>query len=451
MGAGSSQITPEQAAAAAEQAMKDMNSEMRYIDRQVSQIRREETKAAREMQMYVKYNDPVCMKIIAKEIVRARHTCERLIEAKANLKCAQNGIKANMAVIRVSGVMSNTVPIMEAMNQLVSVPELRDTMRDMSKQMAKAGLMEEMVNETMDDALGVEDEEEIAGAEVDRILDELMIGQIAKNGVAPVAQKQHMWLLSILAKMSVDWDSASDGGQEQIQRERLAAAGFIESMCQWPSEVSSVFSPMMEGSFDSFYHSVRPLLENMSQSIGTIEAVGGNSNDLRSEVDSVLFFTHLACESMEISTRLFDPHVCESPLSLSHQERVAVMTEVTEDIMTKVNQGLLSNNFPRENFVALIHLMRYRSVFPLLLIDTSLDALSAYISAIMHHLDRASQPRTGGPPNMLNMMSVPIDVASALWHIEGLAYCFEGAGVPALASHTDLLPLLRQVGTSLSQ
>ena len=59
--------------------------------------------------------------------------------------------------------------VMKVVNDLIKVPELNQTMQQMSKEMMKAGLIEETMGEMMDDAFDTDDIEEDADAEVDKV------------------------------------------------------------------------------------------------------------------------------------------------------------------------------------------------------------------------------------------------------------------------------------------
>ena len=56
---------------------------------------------------------------------------------------------------------------MKVVNDLIKVPELNQTMQQMSKEMMKAGLIEEAMGEMMDDVFDTDDIEVDAVAEVD--------------------------------------------------------------------------------------------------------------------------------------------------------------------------------------------------------------------------------------------------------------------------------------------
>ena len=61
------------------------------------------------------------------------------------------------------------VQVMKVVNDLIKVPELNQTMQQMSKEMMKAGLIEETMGEMMDDAFDTDDIEEDADTEVDKV------------------------------------------------------------------------------------------------------------------------------------------------------------------------------------------------------------------------------------------------------------------------------------------
>ncbi len=58
--------------------------------------------------------------------------------------------------------------VMKEVNNLMRVPELSATMQQMSKEMMKAGMIDEMMGDAIDDALDSEDMEEETDQEVEK-------------------------------------------------------------------------------------------------------------------------------------------------------------------------------------------------------------------------------------------------------------------------------------------
>lgn len=67
-------------------------------------------------------------------------------------------MKNQLATLRVAGSLQKSTEVMQAMHKLVSLPEIAANMREMSREMMKAGIIEEMMEETMS---FIEDEEEM--------------------------------------------------------------------------------------------------------------------------------------------------------------------------------------------------------------------------------------------------------------------------------------------------
>lgn len=73
--------------------------------------------------------------------------------------------------------------IMKDVNSLVKLPELMGTMRELSQELVKAGIIEEMVGDSLPDELEEEDEE--AETEVDKVLGEILTDKMSKVGATP--------------------------------------------------------------------------------------------------------------------------------------------------------------------------------------------------------------------------------------------------------------------------
>ncbi|PHU03818.1 Vacuolar protein sorting-associated protein 24 -like protein 1 [Capsicum chinense] len=74
------------------------------------------------------------------------------------------------AIARTVGHLSKSAEVMKLVNNLMKAPEVAITMQEFSKEMTKAGVMEEMVNDAVDSALDSEDMEEEIEEEVDKVL-----------------------------------------------------------------------------------------------------------------------------------------------------------------------------------------------------------------------------------------------------------------------------------------
>lgn len=132
-------------------------------------IQREEDKVKHSLKDAAKKGDKDVCKVLAKEVIRARLACNKLHTSKAHLNSVTLQMKNQLATIRVAGSMSKSTEVMKAMQALVKVPEVAATMRELSKEMMKAGIIEEMMDETLDCMEDSEEIEDAADEEVDKV------------------------------------------------------------------------------------------------------------------------------------------------------------------------------------------------------------------------------------------------------------------------------------------
>ncbi|PKA48245.1 Vacuolar protein sorting-associated protein 24 like 1 [Apostasia shenzhenica] len=143
-----------------------LRQECRYIERQI-RGNHFSLKAIRDA---AKRSDMVSAKTLAKEIVRSRKAVNRLHENKAQLNSISMHLGEIVATARTVGHLSKSAEVMKLVNSLMKAPEVASTMQEFSKEMTKAGVIEEMVNDAVDSALDPEDIEEETEEEVEKVL-----------------------------------------------------------------------------------------------------------------------------------------------------------------------------------------------------------------------------------------------------------------------------------------
>ncbi|XP_057559535.1 charged multivesicular body protein 3-like isoform X1 [Hippopotamus amphibius kiboko] len=117
-----------------------IRKEMRVVDRQIRDIQREEEKVKPSVKDAAKKGQKDVCVVLAKETSRSR----------------------------------------KAMQSLVKIPEIQATMRELSKEMMKAGIIEELLEDTFENRDDQEETEEAAEMELDKILFEITAGALGK-------------------------------------------------------------------------------------------------------------------------------------------------------------------------------------------------------------------------------------------------------------------------------
>ncbi|KAK4255152.1 hypothetical protein QN277_008186 [Acacia crassicarpa] len=149
---------------------RKLRQECRNIERQIRDIQREEKNVQKAIKEAAKRNDMGSAKALAKELVRSRKTVNRLYENKAQLNSISMHLGESVAIARTVGHLSKSAEVMKLVNNLMKAPEMAVTMQEFSKEMTKAGVIEEIVSDAVDTALDSEDIEDEIEEEVDKVL-----------------------------------------------------------------------------------------------------------------------------------------------------------------------------------------------------------------------------------------------------------------------------------------
>ena len=148
---------------------RQLRQEQRALDREIRQIDLATTRVKADIKRIARKGDTRNAKLLAREVVRSNKHRTRLITSKARLNSIAMQLQQQLSMFKVTGNMQKSTEIMRLSNQLVRVPEMSQSMRAMGSELMKAGVLEEMMEDTLEaSALGDDqDVEEEAQAEVD--------------------------------------------------------------------------------------------------------------------------------------------------------------------------------------------------------------------------------------------------------------------------------------------
>uniref|UniRef100_A0A915ALA7 Charged multivesicular body protein 3 n=1 Tax=Parascaris univalens TaxID=6257 RepID=A0A915ALA7_PARUN len=162
---------------------RKMRVEMRQLDRQIHAIEREEIKVKKQIKESAKKGDRDVCVVLAKSVVGSRKAISKLHASKAQINSVVMCMQQQLATMRMAGSLQHSTEVMKNMQQLVKVPEIMATMRELSREMMRIGIIDEMIEETVQ-SVEPEELEDAAQAEVEKILYEITSGELGK---APTA------------------------------------------------------------------------------------------------------------------------------------------------------------------------------------------------------------------------------------------------------------------------
>ncbi|KAF2667738.1 hypothetical protein BT63DRAFT_389525 [Microthyrium microscopicum] len=145
-------------------------------------------------------------KLFARELIKVRKQNNRLHTSKAQLESVKMQVNEAFAVRKIEGSIRTSTGIMKEVNSLVRLPELMGTMRELSQELVKAGIVEEMVGDMLPGDELMEDDYDETEEEVEKVL-----GEILKDKTPQVAQEEH------------DLPSAPVAVEEDVEQEESMA------------------------------------------------------------------------------------------------------------------------------------------------------------------------------------------------------------------------------------
>lgn len=163
--------------------IKTLRNDQRAVERDIQSLERQEAKVKTDIKKAVTNNRLSVVRIMAKELIHSRKAKERLYVAKANLNSISLQIQNQIGMCKISKNVKLGSDVMRQMNQIMNVGQISQNMRNLSKEMMRAGVVEEMIGETfevMDDESGVTEE---ADEEVAKIINEI-VAEIGQTSVA---------------------------------------------------------------------------------------------------------------------------------------------------------------------------------------------------------------------------------------------------------------------------
>ncbi|KAK9153893.1 hypothetical protein Sjap_001373 [Stephania japonica] len=198
-----------------------LRQECRSLERQIRDVQREEKNVQKAIREAAKRNDMVSAKALAKEIVRSRRAVNRLYENKAQMNSISMHLGESVAIARTVGHLSKSAEVMKLVNNLMKAPEVAATMQEFSKEMTKAGVIEEMVNDAVDNALDSEDIEEETEEEVDKVLTELA-GETAAE-LPEAVRRERVKQPAQTAVAAHEDEAIAEGADDEEEMEEIRA------------------------------------------------------------------------------------------------------------------------------------------------------------------------------------------------------------------------------------
>ena len=154
---------------------------IRELEKEIENLKRQDKKLTADIKKSAKLGQMPSVRIMAKDLVRTRSYVTRFIEMKTHL----NAVSLKMQTIKSHDAMANAMKgvtkALIAMNAKVSIPGLQKVMTEFLRENERAELTQEVLAETLDDAMAEEGSTAQEDLIVNQVLDELGVGALGES------------------------------------------------------------------------------------------------------------------------------------------------------------------------------------------------------------------------------------------------------------------------------
>ena len=163
----------------ARQWNRSIQKEVRRIDRDILKMSSDEKRTETEIKRLASKKEIGSVKILARELVCLRKSRNRMLTTKIQLGSIAHQLTQQVAISKLTNSFEKSAEIMKIMNSVINVPNMTEVMSAMGKEMEKMGLIESIMGDAIDEVLADVDTEEKTEIEVNKLMEELAIDNIA--------------------------------------------------------------------------------------------------------------------------------------------------------------------------------------------------------------------------------------------------------------------------------
>ncbi|ODV93420.1 hypothetical protein PACTADRAFT_52012 [Pachysolen tannophilus NRRL Y-2460] len=184
---------------------------IRQLDREINSLSPLQKKTESLIKKAIKSNDKKSAKVYAKELISMNKQKTRLTTSRATLNSISYQLDEQQQRLKLNKNISQSTSIMKEINSLVKLPQLSHTVQELQKELMKAGVL----NEMMDDMTDTMEDDELMQSETEE--DE--INDILNSFVSDKIDKLDDGKISDLISEDQQRQAQQQQQQEQQQKE----------------------------------------------------------------------------------------------------------------------------------------------------------------------------------------------------------------------------------------
>jgi len=152
---------------------RTINKAIRELDRERNNLSQQEKKLIAEIKTMAKKGQMNSTKILAKDLVRTRNYQQKFMEMRCQLQGVNLRLQTMKSTESMSSAMKGVTQVMVRMNKQMNIPALNNIMKEFMQENERMEMIQEVMADTIDDAMEEDDTEEQEDAIVKQVLAEI--------------------------------------------------------------------------------------------------------------------------------------------------------------------------------------------------------------------------------------------------------------------------------------
>ncbi|KAI9215890.1 Snf7-domain-containing protein [Blastocladiella britannica] len=167
------------------QNQRALQRSIRDLDREKAKLEQQEKKLIADIKKTARAGQMGACKVMAKDLVRTRRYVQKFYQMRTQLQAVSLRIQTMQSNQAMADAMKGVTKAMRSMNQQINLPQITKIMMDFEKEAEMMDMKEELMNDAIDDVMEDADDLEEEDEIVNKVLDELGLDMDQKLVDAP--------------------------------------------------------------------------------------------------------------------------------------------------------------------------------------------------------------------------------------------------------------------------
>lgn len=197
---------------------------IREVDREIQKLEQEEAKLMREIRVAVEKGYTKSAKVFSRDILKVRKQMEKLNLARSQLMGAELRLTSVKSQLQVNSAISDLNSIMGKVNESTEISKIQGILRNFARESDKLDVKGDIINDSIDEALGSESQPEEEEALINKIYMEVC--ESVKQGKEKESVRgKGPDIDRLLSSSTLNKDNIGNGNSEISIEERIRKLG----------------------------------------------------------------------------------------------------------------------------------------------------------------------------------------------------------------------------------